>query len=90
MIRAGETMNAGEHRHPSYQVVVQGELRSAVLAFCAGPAARCTTSGTFRLRVHDDRGIADLVAMLGAAGLTILSIRQLTDRDTGASVILAV
>ncbi|MGW1339525.1 hypothetical protein ACWCOV_00620 [Kribbella sp. NPDC002412] len=66
---------------PSYQVVVQGELRPAVLAFCAGPRADHKTAGAFRVRVHDDQGIADLAAMLQAAGLTILSIRQVTPTD---------
>jgi hypothetical protein len=68
----------GECRDPSYQVVVQGELRPAVLAFCAGPLAHHTTSGGCRLRIRDDQGIADLVAMLEAAGVLILSVRQVT------------
>lgn len=71
-------MTAHEHRGPSYQVVVQGELKPAVLVFCAGPLAHHKTSGVFRVRIHDDQGIADLVAMLQAAGMVILSIRQVT------------
>ena len=71
-------MRTNERHDPSYQVVVQGELRPAVLAFCAGPPAHHETSGVFRLRVRDDQGIADLAAMLQAAGLMILSIRQVT------------
>ncbi|TCC63391.1 hypothetical protein E0H73_13170 [Kribbella pittospori] len=72
-------MTAPHESHgPSYQVAVQGELKPAVLVFCAGPQAHHQTSGVFRLRVHDEQGIADLVAMLETAGLTILSIRQVS------------
>ena len=71
-------MPTREHREPSYQVVVQGELRPAVLAFCAGPLAEHKTSGVFRMRVPESQGIADLAAMLQTAGLMILSIRQVT------------
>ena len=71
-------MNGREHRGGSYQVAVQGVLRPAVLAFCAGPLADHETSGVFRLRVPEDQGIADLAAMLQAAGVEILSIRQIT------------
>jgi len=70
-----------ERCRPSYQVVVQGELRPAVLAFCAGPRADHQTSGTFRIRIREDQGIADLVAMLQAAGLMILSIRQVNPAE---------
>ncbi|MFI6830054.1 hypothetical protein ACIBG5_23365 [Kribbella sp. NPDC050241] len=70
-------MTAPEFR-PSYQVAVQGELKPAVLVFCAGRQAHHQTSGVFRLRVNDEQGIADLVAMLETAGLTILSIRQVS------------
>jgi hypothetical protein len=38
-------------------------------------------SGVFRVRVRDDQGIAGLVAMLQAAGLIVLSIRQVTPAD---------
>ncbi|MEV0288018.1 MULTISPECIES: hypothetical protein [unclassified Kribbella] len=77
-----------ERFRPSYQVVVQGELRPAVLAFCAGPQADHKTSGTFRIRVREDQGIADLAAMLQAAGLTILSIRQVTPAEVRAPATL--
>ncbi|MFI7061285.1 hypothetical protein ACIBL3_09900 [Kribbella sp. NPDC050124] len=70
-----------ERCRPSYQVVVQGELKPALLAFCAGPLADHQTSGAFRMRVREDQGIADLVAMLQAAGLLILSIRQVTPAE---------
>ncbi|TCC07797.1 hypothetical protein [Kribbella soli] len=67
-----------EQREPSYQVVVQGELMPAVLAFCADSPACHQMSGVFRVRVRDDQGIAGLVARLQAGGLMILSIRQVT------------
>ncbi|MFG1622642.1 hypothetical protein [Kribbella sp. NPDC049227] len=82
-------MNASEHCAPSYQVVVLGELKPAVLAFCAGPQAQHATSGAFRLQVRDGQGIADLVAMLQNAGLVILSIRQVTSPDVPASASLS-
>lgn len=71
-------MTPPEHHGPSYEVVLQGALRPATLAFCAGPLADHRTAGAFRLRVHDDQGIADLVERLQGAGMVILSIRQLT------------
>lgn len=74
-------MKPAERHEPSYEVVVQGELRPAVLAFCAGPPACHQMSGVFRVRVRDDQGIAGLVATLQAAGLMILSIRQVTPAD---------
>lgn len=74
-------MNPSERHEPSYQVVVQGELKPAVLAFCAGPQACHQMSGVFRVRVGDDQGIAGLVAMLQAAHLTLLSIRQVTPAE---------
>lgn len=74
-------MTTREGRGASYQVTIRGELKPAVLTFCAGPQADHETSGVFRLQVHDDQGIADLVAMLQAAGLTILGIRQVTQSD---------
>lgn len=77
-----------ERCRPSYQVVVQGELRPAVLAFCAGPRADHKTSGAFRIRVREDQGIADLAAMLQAAGLTILSIRQVTPAEVAVPATL--
>lgn len=78
-------MKVRERREPSYQVVVEGELRPPVLAFCAGPLAHHQTTGAFRLRISDDQGIADLVAMLEAAGLMILSVRQLTSPNVVVS-----
>lgn len=75
-------MEASDRGGASYQVAVQGELRPAVLAFCAGPRADHETSGVFRLRVRDDQGIADLAAMLQAAGLVILSIRQVSTSES--------
>ncbi|NIK59282.1 hypothetical protein [Kribbella shirazensis] len=78
-------MNPHERGDPSYQVVVQGELRPPILAFCAGPLAHHETSGAFRLRVVGDEGIADLAAMLQAAGLMILSIRQVTPWEVAVS-----
>ena len=69
---------------PSYQVVLQGALRPATLAFCAGPLANHRTAGAFRLRTPEDVGIADLVARLQVAGLTILSIRQLSPAEATA------
>lgn len=77
-------MEPPERRDLSYQVVVQGELRPAVLAFCAGPLACHQMSGVFRVRVRDDEGIAGLVAMLQAADLMVLSIRQVA--PAGGSV----
>lgn len=83
-------MTAREPRQPrepggrcgqSYQVVLQGALRPATLAFCAGPLADHRTAGAFRLRMPEGVGIADLVARLQVAGLTILSIRQLTPAE---------
>jgi hypothetical protein len=81
-------MAAHECRGSSYQVAVQGELKPPVLIFCAGPLAHHKTSGVFRLQVHDEQGIADLVAMLQTAGLMILSIRQLTPHPVAASASL--
>ncbi|MGW7680723.1 hypothetical protein ACWGID_08300 [Kribbella sp. NPDC054772] len=81
-------MKPRECRGPSYQVVVQGDLRPAVLAFCAGPFAEHETFGAIRLRVREGQGIADLVAMLQSAGLMILSIRQLTPADAAAPAVL--
>jgi hypothetical protein len=71
-------MAAHECRGPSYQVAVRGVLRPPVLIFCAGPQAHHKTSGVFRLQVHGEQGIAELVEMLQSAGMTILSIRQVT------------
>ncbi|MEI8412260.1 MULTISPECIES: hypothetical protein [unclassified Kribbella] len=83
-------MNPHERGDPSYQVVVQGELRPPLLAFCAGPLAHHKTSGAFRLRVVGDQGIADLAAMLQAADLVILSIRQVTPWEVAVSAGLSV
>ncbi|HEY9334250.1 MAG TPA: hypothetical protein VIQ79_07515 [Kribbella sp.] len=78
-------MTSREHHGPSYQVVLQGNVRPATLAFCAGPQAGHRTAGAFRLRVRDDQGIADLVARLEGAGMVILSIRQLTPAEVAAA-----
>jgi hypothetical protein len=80
-------MSASE-RQASYQVVVLGELRPAVLAFCVQPPTHIKTSGVCRLRVREDQGIAELAAMLQAAGLMILSIRQLSPDDAWTSASL--
>jgi hypothetical protein len=77
-------MSASECHQSSYQVVVLGELRPAVLAFCAQPPTHNETSGVFQLRVHDGEGIADLAARLQAAGLMILSIRQVRQSEEWA------
>jgi hypothetical protein len=42
------------------------------------------TSSVFQLRAQDGQGIADIAATLQAAGLMILSIRQVTMRETWA------
>jgi hypothetical protein len=76
-------MRANEPTRSSYQVVVLGELRPAVLAFCVRPPTRNQTSGVFRLRVGEGQGIAELAAMLQAAGLMVLSIRQMSEREHG-------
>lgn len=73
-----------ERCHPSYQVVLAGDVRPATLAFCAGPSVDHRTAGVFRLRLREDQGIDDLVARLQVAGLTILSIRQLTPAEVAA------
>jgi len=83
-------MRVGEDLRSSYQVVVRGELLPAILAFCAQPPAHSETSGVFRLRVRDGQGIADIVATLEAAGLMILSIRQVTQREAWAATSLSV
>jgi hypothetical protein len=75
-------MTTVEHHSSSYQVVVQGELAPAVLAFCARLPAHNETSGVFQVQARDGQDIADLVAMLQAAGRTILSIREMTGRET--------
>ena len=72
--------------HPSsYQVIVGGELGPAVLAFCARPPTQRETSRAFQLRLRDDQDIADLAEMLQAAGLSILSIRRVSQRETLAA-----
>jgi|tagenome__1003787_1003787.scaffolds.fasta_scaffold20941450_3 hypothetical protein len=80
----GQTMNTSEGNGSSYQVVILGELRPAVLAFCTRPPADHQTSGVFQLRLRDGQGIADLAATLHAAALTILSIRQVTPAEVWA------
>ena len=75
-------MTTVEHYDCSYQVVVLGELAPAFLTFCVPLPAHNATSGVFHVQARDGQDIADLVAMLQAAGLTILSIRELTGRET--------
>ena len=77
-------MKFSERHGSSYQVLIIGELQPAVLAFCAGPPTHNETSGVFQLQVRDGQGIADLVATLQAAGLMILSIRRVTQREAWA------
>lgn len=77
-------MTPHEHREPSYQVVVEGNLRPAALAFCSGLLGGHKTAGAFQLRMRDDQGIADLVARLQVAGLMILSIRRLSPAEVAA------
>jgi hypothetical protein len=74
-------MTTVEHHNSSYQVVVLGELAPAVLAFCARLPAHNETSGVFRVQAGDGQDIEDRVAMMQGAGLTILSIRELTGRE---------
>jgi hypothetical protein len=78
-------MRTNEGCRSSYQVVVVGELGPAVLAFCARPPTHSETSHAFQLRLHDGQSIADLAAMLQAAGLVILSIRLVSQRETWAA-----
>lgn len=82
-------MSASECHNSSYQVVVLGELRPAVLAFCARPPTHNETSHVFQLRVGDGQGIAELAATLEAAGLMILSIRQVTQREAWGAASLS-
>jgi hypothetical protein len=78
-------MTAAEHFGSSYQIVVLGELGPVLLAFCARrPPDRNETCGVFQLRIPDGQGIAELAAMLQAADLTIVSIRQVTEREVWA------
>jgi hypothetical protein len=74
-------MTTTEHRDSSYQVVVAGELRPAVLAFCVQQPAQDLTCQVFRLRVDEDQGIADVAAIVQAADLMILSIRRVPQRE---------
>jgi secreted protein with Ig-like and vWFA domain len=78
-------MRPVERHNSSYQVVVLGELGPAFLALCAPLRADSQTSSVFQLRAQDGQGIADLAAMLQAAGLMILSIRQVSVRETWAA-----
>ena len=74
-----------KRHNSSYQVVVPGELAPAFLAFCAPVrAGDSQTSSVFQLSAHDGQGIADIAAMLQAAGVMILSIRQVSVRETWA------
>ena len=76
-------MRATECRRSSYQVVVLGELATAFLADCSPVlAGDSQTSSVFQLRAPAGQGIADLAPVLQAAGLIILSIRQVTARET--------
>ncbi|MDX6237580.1 MAG: hypothetical protein QOG10_2395 [Kribbellaceae bacterium] len=78
-------MRPVERHNSSYQVVVPGELAPAFLAFCAPVRAEASqTTSVFQLRAQDGQGIADIAATLQAAGLMILSIRQVTMRETWA------
>jgi len=74
-------MRVSERHDSSYQVTVAGELKPAVLAFCLRHPAHDLTCGVFQLRVRDDQSIADIAAMMQAANLMILSIRQVTQRE---------
>jgi hypothetical protein len=78
-------MGPVERPHWSYQVVVLGELGPAFLALCGPLRADSQTSSVFQVRAPDGQGIADLAAMLQAAGLMILSIRQVSGRETWAA-----
>jgi hypothetical protein len=82
-------MRASECHTSSYHVIVLGELRPAVLAFCTRPPAHNETSSVFQLRVREGQGIAELVAMLQAAGVMILSIRQVTPPEVWGSACLS-
>ncbi|HET6294244.1 MAG TPA: hypothetical protein VFG33_12740 [Kribbella sp.] len=82
-------MSTSECHQSSYQVVVLGELRPAVLAFCAQPPTLNETCGVFQVRVNDGEGVADLAAMLQAAGLVILSIRQVHESEAWAGASLS-
>jgi hypothetical protein len=78
-------MRPVERHSSSYQVVVLGELGPAFLASCAPVRARDSqTSSVFQLQAQDGQSIADLAAMLQAAGLMILSIRRVSVRETWA------
>jgi hypothetical protein len=77
-------MRVSECRSSSYEVVVLGELGAPVLAFCTRPPTHNETSGVFQLRVGGGQGIADVAATLQAAGLKILSIRRVSEREAWA------
>ena len=80
-----KTMSSVEPDNSSYQVVVLGELGPAFVAFCARtPVYHSETSSVFQLRARDGQGIADLAARVQAAGLMILSIRQVAVREVWA------
>jgi hypothetical protein len=74
-------MRVSEGHQTSYQVVVLGELKPAVLAFCGGTPTHNEASGVFRLRLREGQGIAEVAAMLQAAGVMILSIRLVSQRE---------
>jgi len=78
-------MRPVERHNSSYQVVVLGELGPAFLASCARlRAEHSQTSTVFQLSADDGQGIADIAATLQAAGLMILSVRQVTVREAWA------
>jgi hypothetical protein len=77
-------MRTNEGCRSSYQVVVVGELGPAVLAFCARPPTHSETSRAFQVRLRDGQGIAEVAAMLQTAGLIIVSIRLVSQRETWA------
>jgi hypothetical protein len=80
-------MRASEHHDPSYQVVVAGELKPAVLAFCLRHPVQDVTCGVFQVRVREDQGIADIAAKVQAANLMILSIRRMTEPEPWPGVV---
>ncbi|TCO20436.1 hypothetical protein EV652_112182 [Kribbella steppae] len=80
-------MRTTEHHDSSYQVVVAGELKPAVLAFCLRHPAQDLTCGVFQVRVREDQDIADIAAMVQAANLMILSIRKVTQREARPGVV---
>ena len=74
-------MRVGE----DHELVVPGRRAGELIA--GGPRVLRPTTGSQRdlsglpVAVRDGQGIADIAAMLQAAGLMILSIRQVTQRE---------